>query len=49
MRAEAMPGEDPLTLPSPEDITEAFVCLAEGPCPFHGDILKAKDKIFYKK
>lgn len=28
MRAEAMPGEDPATLPKPEDITEAFVELA---------------------
>ncbi len=28
MRAEAVPGEDPATLPSPDDITEPFVLLA---------------------
>jgi NAD(P)-dependent dehydrogenase (short-subunit alcohol dehydrogenase family) len=29
MRAEAMPGEDPNTLPPPEDLVESFVTLAE--------------------
>ena len=28
MRAQAFPGEDPLTLASPEDITDIFVKLA---------------------
>ncbi len=42
MRAEAMPGEDPLTLPAPEEITEAFVRLAEHDCPWHGEVVKAK-------
>ena len=33
MRAKAFPGEDPLTLPSPESITELFVQLAEANAP----------------
>jgi NAD(P)-dependent dehydrogenase (short-subunit alcohol dehydrogenase family) len=48
LRAEAMPGEDPLTLPTPNDITEAFVCLSESACPWHGEVLQARDKIFFK-
>lgn len=48
MRAEAMPGEDPLTVPAPEDITEAFVCLAEKSCPWHGELINARDSQFYK-
>ena len=28
MRAKAMPGEDPASLPKPEDLTELFVRLA---------------------
>jgi len=48
LRAEAMPGEDPSSLPSPEDITEAFVQLAESSCPWHGEIVKAQDTIFKK-
>lgn len=35
MRAKAFPGEDPLTLPTPESITEWFVRLAEATAP-HG-------------
>ena len=46
LRAEAMPGEDPSTLTAPEDITEAFVCLAEASCKWHGEILDAKDPMF---
>ncbi|MBY0502013.1 MAG: SDR family NAD(P)-dependent oxidoreductase [Alphaproteobacteria bacterium] len=48
LRAEAMPGEDPLTLPAPDDITEAFVCLSESTCPWHGEVLQARDKRFFK-
>jgi NAD(P)-dependent dehydrogenase (short-subunit alcohol dehydrogenase family) len=33
MRAKAFPGEDPLTLPTPESITEWFVRLAEADAP----------------
>jgi NAD(P)-dependent dehydrogenase (short-subunit alcohol dehydrogenase family) len=46
MHAEAHPGRDPLTLPPPEEITEAFVRLAESNCPWHGEILYAKDEMF---
>ncbi len=49
MRAAARPGEDPLTLPAPEDITEVFVCLSESACPWHGEILNAQDPRFFKK
>lgn len=48
MRAEAMPGEDPLTLPAPEEITEAFVRLCEPACSWHGEILNAQDQMFFK-
>ena len=43
MRAEAMPGEDPLTLPTPEEITEVFVRVSESGCPWHGEILLARE------
>jgi NAD(P)-dependent dehydrogenase (short-subunit alcohol dehydrogenase family) len=46
LRAEAMPGEDPMTLPPPEEYTEAFVCLAESSCPWHGEIINARDPMF---
>jgi len=36
MRAEAFPGEDPLSLPTPEAIAEAFLPLAEERCTLHG-------------
>ncbi|OJW48717.1 MAG: oxidoreductase [Alphaproteobacteria bacterium 41-28] len=49
LRAEAMPGEDPLTLPAPEDITEVFVCASEPACSWHGEILNARDPQFYKR
>jgi NAD(P)-dependent dehydrogenase (short-subunit alcohol dehydrogenase family) len=48
MRAQAMPGEDPLTLPTPEDITEVFVRLSEPNCSWHGEILSARDPAFFK-
>lgn len=41
MRAAAMPGEDPLTLPAPEEITERFVELALDSCKYHGERLHA--------
>jgi NAD(P)-dependent dehydrogenase (short-subunit alcohol dehydrogenase family) len=37
MRAEAMPGEDPTTLPPPEALGDAFVALAETACARHGE------------
>jgi NAD(P)-dependent dehydrogenase (short-subunit alcohol dehydrogenase family) len=48
MCAEWMPGEDLASLPSPKDITEAFVSLAESSCSWHGEILNAQDTIFKK-
>ncbi len=42
MRAEAFPGEDPMTLPAPEDITELFVELAEPSCERNGEVLQAQ-------
>lgn len=48
LRAQAMPGEDPLTLTPPEDITEAFVRACESSCAWHGEILHAKDPLFFK-
>ncbi len=48
LRAAAMPGEDPLTLPPPEETTEAFVCLAEQACQSHGEIVNARDRRFCK-
>jgi len=41
MRAEAFPGEDPMTLPPPEAITEVFVALAEPSCRRNGQIVPA--------
>ncbi len=39
MRAQAFPGEDPMTLPAPDDITDAFVALAEEACARHGEVV----------
>ena len=41
MRAEAFPGEDPMTLPAPEDITEVFVELGAATCRRNGEIVSA--------
>jgi hypothetical protein len=44
MRAEAYPDEDPLTLPTPEQITPIFVHLASvEPENVTGQMLEAKD------
>lgn len=42
MRAAAMPGEDPSTLPAPEDIAPAFLDLASPACTKHGEIVNAQ-------
>ncbi len=39
MRARAFPGEDPSSLPAPDDVTEAFVALAEEGCTRHGEVV----------
>jgi NAD(P)-dependent dehydrogenase (short-subunit alcohol dehydrogenase family) len=43
MRAAAFPGEDPMTLRTPEQIAELFVELAEPACGRHGEIIEARD------
>ena len=45
MRADAFPGEDPMTLPTPEDIAPAFVALMRDNCPHHGELIKARSYI----
>jgi NAD(P)-dependent dehydrogenase (short-subunit alcohol dehydrogenase family) len=40
MRAKAMPGEDPETLPKPEDLAETFVRLALPGCTENGTIVQ---------
>jgi NAD(P)-dependent dehydrogenase (short-subunit alcohol dehydrogenase family) len=39
MRAKAYPGEDPMTLKTPDEITDAFVALAEPACASHGETI----------
>jgi len=41
MRATAYPGEDPQTLPAPEDVTEPFVRLARADYTGNGEVVKA--------
>jgi NAD(P)-dependent dehydrogenase (short-subunit alcohol dehydrogenase family) len=40
MRAQAFPGEDPMTLPAPDDVTDGFVELAAADCRKHGETVK---------
>lgn len=42
MRAAAMPGEDPQTLPTPDEVAPAFLELAVPDCPRHGEIVNAQ-------
>jgi NAD(P)-dependent dehydrogenase (short-subunit alcohol dehydrogenase family) len=42
MRAQAYPGEDPNTLPTPEQIAEKFLPLALADCDFNGQVVKAQ-------
>jgi len=42
MRAAAMPGEDPRTLPTPDEIAPAFLGLAVEDCTQHGEIVNAQ-------
>ena len=41
MRAEAYPGEDPLSLKEPDSLTDVFVALAEPACERHGELVTA--------
>lgn len=42
LRATAYPGEDPVGLAAPEDVTSAFVELAEVACARHGELVQAQ-------
>ena len=42
MRASAFPGENPETLPSPEDIAPAFLPLLATDCTYHGELVDAR-------
>jgi len=42
MRAAAYPGENPMSLPAPEDITDVFVDLAEATSLRHGEVVNAQ-------
>jgi NAD(P)-dependent dehydrogenase (short-subunit alcohol dehydrogenase family) len=41
MRAEAYPGEDPLSVKEPDSLTDVFVALAEPACERHGELVAA--------
>jgi NAD(P)-dependent dehydrogenase (short-subunit alcohol dehydrogenase family) len=41
LRARVFPGEDPMALPPPESVTEAFVQLALPECERNGDVVDA--------
>jgi NAD(P)-dependent dehydrogenase (short-subunit alcohol dehydrogenase family) len=43
MRAEAYPGEDPMTLKTPDDLSGLFVDLAEPACTRHGEVVRATE------
>ena len=42
MRAKAYPGEDPMTLKTPDEITDIFVELADPACTRHGETVSAQ-------
>ena len=42
MRAAAMPGEDPESLPTPDEIAPVFLDLATPDCTRHGEIVNAR-------
>jgi len=43
MRASAFPGEDPESLPQPADIAPAFLALLAEDCPWHGEVIDARE------
>ena len=43
MRASAFPGEDPASLPQPTDIAQAFLALLAEDCPWHGEVVNARE------
>lgn len=42
LRAQARPGEDPLTLPEPASVVKTFVDLASDECKHHGEVINAQ-------
>ena len=40
MRTQAFPGEDPATLPTPEEVAPWFLGLAEAGCTRHGEVVR---------
>jgi NAD(P)-dependent dehydrogenase (short-subunit alcohol dehydrogenase family) len=42
MRSQAVPGEDPQSLPLPDDITDDFIALALPGCKKHGEVVIIK-------
>lgn len=43
MRARAMPGEDPMTLPTPEDVAELYLYMAQSDFTANGTIVNYQD------
>lgn len=43
MRSKAFPGEDPMTLPTPEDLAPLFLELADPAATAHGEVVDFKD------
>jgi len=43
MRAKAFPGEDPMTLPAPEDVAPLFLELARPESTVHGEIVRYRE------
>lgn len=43
MRAKAFPGEDPMTLPAPEDVAPLFLDLALPQSAVHGEVVSFRD------
>jgi NAD(P)-dependent dehydrogenase (short-subunit alcohol dehydrogenase family) len=43
MRAKAFPGEDPMTLPTPEDVAPMFLELALVQSSLHGEVVRYRD------
>ena len=43
MRAKAFPGEDPMTLPAPEDVAPLFIELSRPESVVHGEVVRYRD------
>lgn len=49
MRVEAFPGEDPMTVPAPEELVDAIVPLAEASCQLNGEWIAADEWLAARK